>query len=766
MRVRFAFFAVILAFVLTSCSRNAASYVAKGNKYLADKKYDDALIQYRKAVQLDRKNGDAYYGMGTVEMQQHDFAQAYDMLTLAAEFSPQRHEVAVALGDLAWSIYITDNRPAPRLYHELSQVSEKLLAANPRDFDGLRFKADIAVADKRIEDAVALFQQADSLRPGYPDVVMPLAQLLMQRGEQVRAEQLLRKLVSDKPAYGAAYNTLSNIYMREKRVAEAEELLRQRIAKNPGDTNAVIRLADHYEGQGNPAAANKVLAGLLDQRSQYPDARVALGDFYAAHKRPDEAIQQFQRALAENPKNEIEYRKKIVAVLFEQGKRDELEKNLDEILKKDPKNFEALRLRASLRLSRRTPEDIAAVLAVYPGLIAIRPYDGQLHFDYAMALLANGDSKTARSELMASIQRQPSAIAPRLALAELDFREKRYTETIELTNDVLNRDPQQTLAKLLNAMSMSGLGRYADARRELTRLVHEQPGNPAPELELGMLDVLQKRYGEANEIFNKYYRSNQADPRSRGIEGIVRSDVAQGEFDKALSLLREEVQREPNSAQLRSMLATVAASAGKYDVAVAQYQALIARSPKSADLQLRFADLLHQTGDLPGSVKHYQEARALIPKNPMPGALLARELERAGHRQEAIATYREVLQLDPKNIFALNNLAFLLADSGQDLDEAVRLAQTALRLAGDSSAVADTLGWVYLKKGLTSSALQVFETLVRADPKNPTYHYHFGATLLASGNKSKARNELQTALGDKPAQLDEPKIRELLRKIS
>jgi predicted Zn-dependent protease len=93
------------------------------------------------------------------------------------------------------------------------------------------------------------------------------------------------------------------------------------------------------------------------------------------------------------------------------------------------------------------------------------------------------------------------------------------------------------------------------------------------------------------------------------------------------------------------------------------------------------------------------------------------------------------------------------------------MAQNARRLANDNVAVADTIGWIYLKKGLTSSALQVFETLVRTDPKNPTYHYHFGATLLASGNKVKAQHELQTALGSRPSQLQEPKIRELLSKI-
>jgi len=766
MRVKCALFSLFCAFVFSGCSRNAASYVTKGNKYLAEKRYDDAMIQYRKAVQLDRKNGDAYYGMGLVEVQHNDFSQAYDTLTLAAEFSPKRREVSVALGDLTWSIYIADNRPAPRLYNQLSKLSQSLLAANPRDLDGLRFKADIAIADKRIEDAIGLFQEANSIRANVPDVVMPLAQLLAQKGEATRAEELLRKMLPERPAYGPAYNALASIYMKEKRTSDAEAVLRLRIQKNPKETSAVMGLAEHYAGQGNAATTGKVLAGLIDQRAQFPGVRTAAGDFYAAHKQPDEAVQQFQKAIQEDPKNEVEYRKKIATILFSQGKREELEKCLEAILKKDPKNFEARRLEASLRLSTRKPEDIAAVLTVYPELIAVRPYDAQLHFDYALALLAGGDPKTARTELMASIQRQPGALAPHMALAELDFREKRYPETVELTNDLLSRDPQQTLARLLHAMALSGLGQYNAARGELARLVREQPGSPGPELELGMLDVLQKRYAEANEIFAKYYRSSQADPRARGIEGMVRSDVAQGETDKALTLLGEEVQKTPNSTSLRSMLATIATSAGKYDLAVTQYRELVARAPKSAEMQVRLADLLHQKGDIQGAIAHYQEARKLAPKNPMPAAMLARELERANLRPEAIATYREVLQMDPKNIFALNNLAFLLADSGQDLDEAVRLAQSALRLAGDSSsAVADTLGWVYLKKGQTSSALQVFETLVRTEPKNATYHYHFGATLLASGNKSKARNELQTALGNKPAQLDEPKIRELLRKI-
>lgn len=245
----------------------------------------------------------------------------------------------------------------------------------------------------------------------------------------------------------------------------------------------------------------------------------------------------------------------------------------------------------------------------------------------------------------------------------------------------------------------------------------------------------------------------------------MRTDIAQGQTEKALSLLSDEVQHSPNSLQLRSLLATVALGAEKYDLATAQYQALASRSPKSSELQLRLADTLHKKGDLKGAIAHYEKAKELAPKNPMPAALFAHELELNGQVDQSIAAYREVLKLDPHNIFTLNNLAFLLADRGRDLDTAQQMAETASRMANDSFAVADTLGWIYLKKGLTSSALQVFEKLVRRDPKNATYHYHYGVTLLATGNKTRARDELRTALGSKPSQVQEPKIRELLNKI-
>jgi tetratricopeptide (TPR) repeat protein len=506
------------------------------------------------------------------------------------------------------------------------------------------------------------------------------------------------------------------------------------------------------------------LQRLRDGRSSMPDARTALADFYALHNYPDESIREFQQDIQEDPKNEIVYRKKMVTVLIAQGKRDQAEADLDRILKKDPNDAEALRLKAGFDLRTHQQDKVADAINIYKDLTAKRPNDADLRFYYARALLANGNAPAARTELSAAIQQNPASTAPRLALAELSVNQGRYAEALQLTTGILDQNPNNATARLLRAKAAAGLGQREDARTDLGQVLRDHPGNEDAELQVGLLDIADKRYAEATIIFNKYYHAGQADQRP--LEGLIRNDVTQGQLDKALARLEGELQKSPKSNNLRLMLASVAISAGKFEVAEAQYQVLAAQAPESSAIQLQWADLLHDKGDRQGAMEHYRKAQALDPKNPISPALLGRELELDSRPTEAIASYRDALKADPNYVFALNNLAFVLANTGQDLDEALRMALSAQRQVKDNSAVADTVGWVYLKRGLTGSALQVFQNNVQKEPKNPTYRYHLAAALLASGDKLRAKEELQKALQSGPSHEEEPGIRQLLAKIS
>ena len=113
---------------------------------------------------------------------------------------------------------------------------------------------------------------------------------------------------------------------------------------------------------------------------------------------------------------------------------------------------------------------------------------------------------------------------------------------------------------------------------------------------------------------------------------------------------------------------------------------------------------------------------------------------------EARARYEKILQIDPRAVVAANNLAYMKAESGMDLDIALQLAQTAKASQPDDPDVNDTLGWVYYKKDMASLALNPLQQSVNHTPNNPIYRFHLGMAYLKTGDKDKAREMLQQAL--------------------
>ena len=84
---------------------------------------------------------------------------------------------------------------------------------------------------------------------------------------------------------------------------------------------------------------------------------------------------------------------------------------------------------------------------------------------------------------------------------------------------------------------------------------------------------------------------------------------------------------------------------------------------------------------------HEFEALSTRQARPVqPLTMMGMILEQQGKPELAKKRYEEVLALDSRAGTALNNLAWLMAESGEDLDEAFRLAQSAVAVApGDAT---------------------------------------------------------------------------------
>ncbi len=73
--------------------------------------------------------------------------------------------------------------------------------------------------------------------------------------------------------------------------------------------------------------------------------------------------------------------------------------------------------------------------------------------------------------------------------------------------------------------------------------------------------------------------------------------------------------------------------------------------------------------------------------------------EANGDDGKAADYYKKALDIDSNQAAASNNLAYLMVETGQNLDVALTLAQNARRSMPNSADTADTLAWVYYHKG-------------------------------------------------------------------
>ena len=110
----------------------------------------------------------------------------------------------------------------------------------------------------------------------------------------------------------------------------------------------------------------------------------------------------------------------------------------------------------------------------------------------------------------------------------------------------------------------------------------------------------------------------------------------------------------------------------------------------------------------------------------------------------AIEQYQAVLQQNAKNIPALNNLAWLYQ---QEKDpRALEYAEKANQLAPDNPAILDTLGWMLVEQGNITRGLPLLQKAASVAPEAVAIRYHLVLGLVKSGDKVKARKELEQIL--------------------
>jgi len=282
-----------------------------------------------------------------------------------------------------------------------------------------------------------------------------------------------------------------------------------------------------------------------------------------------------------------------------------------------------------------------------------------------------------------------------------------------------------------------------------------------------MVALAENRYQDAQDSFRRAYELNPSN--ASGLMGMVQTDMAQHKTDAAIGLLLAESKKAPNRLDLLVGLAKTSALAGRYDDAVGYFQRVLDGLDKNStargEIYLRLGETYRLKGDDNNAIAALQKARTALPDNENVLNALALTLDGANRKPEAQKVYEAIIRMNANNGTALNNLAYLMVESGLDSDVALSYAQRAKQLLPDLPEVSDTLGWIYLKKGQNEYAVNAFKDLVSRAPGHSTFHYHLAMAYKQQGDKTKAIEQLHEALKYNPTTEEHQKITELLGQL-
>lgn len=793
MRTIHLFVAAATLLTLVSCSRDPnvvkRRYLESGNRYFDRGKYKEAAIMYADALQKDRLWGLAHYKLGLTWIKTGNLGGAVGELHKAIERlpkdSPDHWDAIVKLCDIF--LAAEQARGSEPMMAETEGYIKELLARDPNSFDGHRLNGDFNFVRAKeafttgrqdesrtlLDTAQAEYAKANTIKPDQTAVTMQMARLATLKGKPDEAEQIYRKVIERDKTFQAAYNELYRLQvLGEKNMDAGEQTLKLAYRNNPKAYVFLTSLALQYSFQGRKDDMLKVLQQIKSLKD-FPDGYLVVGDFFRRLGDTDSATKEYRQGQAKDPKRKLVYQKRIVEAFMARGKAVEAEDINRQILKDNPQDSFAKEVEGSLLLDRG---DVAGALVDLQGAVTADPKNPANHYRLGLAHMARamadrtvaaGEIEQARQEFERALAIRPDFVMARLSLARIEIAKGDYDGAMKTAEEALKYDPSNLSAKIIQSAALLGQRKAPEARQLLESLRTQVPNSPDVAFQLGGVSLLEKKYKEADEEFRHAYDLNPAN--IRGLSGLVESDLEQNKSDAAIQTLKAEIAKNPDRTEMRLLLADVEVRIGKFDDAVADYQATVDKMGKDskarARIYVRLGESYRRKGDLASAIQAFQKARELLPDDVQVLAELALVLDAAQRWSDAMKVYEAAIRLAPNDAVSLNNDAFLIAEHGGDLDQALTRAQRATQLLPKYAEVADTLGWIYLKKNLSDQAIEIFKRNVAQQPNSSTYRYHLGMAWYQKGDKAQAHQALVEALKYTPSTYEKQKIQELMAKL-
>ena len=244
------------------------NHLSLGSVFFQRGYYAQAAAFFQLALRDDPSSAEAYYGVGSAQLNLQKTAEARESFERAVKLRASYPDTLANawnnLGLLATREGRTD---------EAIKCFQQALVANPDHLIALNNLGNAYRLQKKWNAARTTFERALDASPRDAEANYGLGMVFAQADDAAQAYEYLQRALKSRPDYPEALNNLGILYLRTQRRDQAVSSFEECIRVAPAFDQSYLNLARVYALEGAPDKARSILLALLKQHPDHAQAQ-------------------------------------------------------------------------------------------------------------------------------------------------------------------------------------------------------------------------------------------------------------------------------------------------------------------------------------------------------------------------------------------------------------------------------------------------------------------------------------------------------------